>query len=98
MQACPVERLERLLRPLALGDVLFDGNEVADRPALIMNRSDHLLLSVQAPILPAIDDLTVPRLAGKDRLPQISVKRLIVLARPEKAGVLASGLLRRVAG
>ena len=63
-----------------------------------MDRGDGLFFSVQAPILPAIDDLTGPRVAGENRLPQIPIERLIVLARPEQAGGLANGLLRRVAG
>jgi len=49
-----------LLGAVALGDVLFDGDEVRDLALLVPNRRDRLVLDVERAVLAAIQELAAP--------------------------------------
>ena len=88
-----------LLGALALGDVLFDGDEVADLALRIPHRRDGLLLGVETAVFAAIDDFAAPDLPGQNRLPQVLIERLIVLIRLDQfPRILAHGFCGGVAG
>ena len=83
---------------LALGDVAHDADEVRDRPGTGANGSDGLLAMVKTAVLPPIGELTAPGLSGKDRLPELVIEGLIMLAGLEQARVFANDVFESVAG
>jgi len=58
-----------LLGPLARGRVIHDPDELYDRTGFGANGRDGLLTTVAGAVLPAIGELSPPRLPEQDRSP-----------------------------
>jgi hypothetical protein len=92
-------RLVVLLLQLQLArHVALDAHVVDDRPALVAHRADGGVFGVQAAVFLAVDQPSLPHLAGGDGRPQGLVKGEVLLAALEDAWVLADGLGLAVAG
>ena len=64
----------------APADVLLDGDKMGDLPVGAEHRRDRLLFVVERPVLAAILQLAAPDPAGQDRVPEVLVEDLVVLA------------------
>ena len=89
---------QHLLRLLAVTDVLFDGNVTGDHPVAVPQWGDRHLLGIEAAVLAAVGHLPAPNLTGGNRLPEVSIGRLILLAAFKYARGFSDGFLCRVAG
>ena len=88
----------RLFYSFAPGDVLFDGNVAGDHTAGVPQRGDRHLFGIEAAVLAAVGQFPAPDLTGGNRLPEISIERLILFAAFKEARVLSDDFLRCVAG
>ena len=86
------------LRTLALSDVLFYRDELADLTIVTQHRSDGGILDADAPILALIHHLTLPHLASQNGGPEFFVKVRIMPAGFQKPHVQAPHILHRIAG
>ena len=78
---------------LALGYVLFGGNELGDYAARIPECGDVHLFGVEASVLSPVNEFTVPGLPIKDGRPKVLEKLRVVFARFQNPGVLPQNLL-----
>ena len=67
------------------GNILFDGDKVADRIVLVQHGRDRHLLRVQTAILATVHELTVPDVPRRDGLPELTIERLALSAALEQA-------------
>src|ERR1035437_10665694 len=70
-----------LLRPLALGKILLDRDEVGDLAVGIAHRRDGLLLVIKTAVLAAVHQLALPRPPGQNRFPQLLINLAVLFAR-----------------
>ena len=71
---------------------------MGDISGAISNRSDAHFFRVQGAVFSSIDERSLPPTAGKDRVPQVRVKRRRMLAGLEQAGALSDHFLAGITG
>ena len=78
--------------------VLLDGNKVGDRAAAVADRRNRHFSGIVSPVLAPIDELAVPNLARKNRLPKFPVKGRVLAIGLQYPRVLANDFFRAVLG
>ena len=87
-----------LLSVLTLGDVHQGADEMGHHPLRIFHRRDGEPLRINLATLASVPDLPLPVAVEIERLPERLIKRRIMPAGLEQAGLLAFDLLRPVTG
>ena len=87
-----------LLRPLALGHVIHDRDEMGNDSFFGAHGGDRVLVLVEAPVFATVGEVAAPCFAGEDGGPKILVKLLVVLPGLEQSRIFAHNLFGSVAG
>ncbi len=90
--------LQLVGQPLALADVVLDGDVVRDAAIGLTDRGDAGELVIDLAVLAAIDELALPDFPGGEGGPELGVGRSLRLAGLQQAWVVSDHFLAAVAG